>query len=179
MRIVLRGVPTERGKKVDEIFSVTAQFVEETGYEPPQGYLLQVPKASDRLKIISSRWKLSEDPKERKDGLWVWGLFKEPLYPFLILQFETTRVPLPGRAGDDESSGPSSSAAGASPTDAIRPLKLFAQIRHRRDKAAGVVLEGGQLSVRNVETVNVDPFGAAKVEIYDDLDVGAISIRPL
>jgi hypothetical protein len=171
MRIVLRGVPTERGKKVDEIFSVTAKFVEETGYEPPQGYLVQVPKENDRLQIVSSRWKLSEDPNERKDGLWVWGLFEEPLYPFLLLQLETSRVPLPGRAGRDD-------ASAASSADAIRPLKLYAQIRHRRDKAAGVVLEGGQLSVRKVETIKVDPFGAAKVEIYDDLDVGRISVQP-
>ncbi len=24
----------------------------------------------------SNRWKLSEDPNDRRDGLWIWGLFK-------------------------------------------------------------------------------------------------------
>jgi hypothetical protein len=24
----------------------------------------------------SNRWTLSEDPNDRKDGLWIWGLFK-------------------------------------------------------------------------------------------------------
>ena len=31
------------------------------------------------LKVKGGRWKLSEDPEDRKDGLWIWGLFQEPL----------------------------------------------------------------------------------------------------
>lgn len=37
------------------------------------------------------RWRLDEeagsDPLD-KGGLWIWGLFKEPLYPFMFLQLE-------------------------------------------------------------------------------------------
>ena len=36
------------------------------------------------LEFGDSRGKPTEDPK---DGLWVWGLFKEPLYPFMLLQW--------------------------------------------------------------------------------------------
>jgi hypothetical protein len=163
LRLVLRGAATERGKKVNEIFALSARFVEEEGYEPPQGSLQQVPKLNDRLRITSSRWILSEDPNDRKDGLWVWGLFKEPLYPFLLLQMETARIPLAGDVADD---------------DAIVPLKLYAQIRHKREKEVGVILEGSQLSVRVVETVKADPFGAAKVDLYNSREVGTISIQP-
>jgi hypothetical protein len=168
LRLVLRGAATEREKKVNEIFTMSARFVEEEGYEPPQGSLQQVSKPNDRLRITSSRWILSEDPNDRKDGLWVWGLFKEPLYPFLLLQMETARIPLPG-------SGESGDVAD---DDAIVPLKLYAQIRHKREKDVGVILEGSQLSVRVVETVKADPFGAAKVDLYNNLEVGTISIQP-
>lgn len=139
IRFLLQGLPTEKGKKVNEmLFTVTAQFIEEEGYEPPQGDLKQILNGDEKgqLRITKSRWLLSEDPNERKDGLWVWGLFKEPLYPFLLLQLETDRVPLPG---EEE--------------DAIKPLKLFAQLNHKREKEVGVLLKGGDLKVREMETV--------------------------
>lgn len=77
IRFVLRGLPTTKGKKVDEIFNVECQFMEEDGYEPPQGYLKQVKvttgedgEAEDkqRFQIVESRWQLSEDPNDRKWG---------------------------------------------------------------------------------------------------------------
>jgi hypothetical protein len=34
------------------------------------------------------RWLLSEDPEDRKDSLWIWGLFKDPLYPFVLFELE-------------------------------------------------------------------------------------------
>lgn len=39
-----------------------------------------------------ARWTLSEEETERSAGLWVWGLFREPLYPFLLLQMENQRI---------------------------------------------------------------------------------------
>lgn len=33
-------------------------------------------------------WTLSEDKEDRKDGLWVWGLFEEPKYPFLYFYLD-------------------------------------------------------------------------------------------
>mmetsp|Transcript_13766 Transcript_13766/g.33340 ORF Transcript_13766/g.33340 Transcript_13766/m.33340 type:complete len:240 (-) Transcript_13766:126-845(-) len=178
LRFLLQGLPTEKGKKVNEmLFTVNAQFIEEEGYEPPQGDLQQIfnnnnnqeqqeqetaAATAGQLKITKSRWLLSEDPTERKDGLWVWGLFKEPLYPFLLLQLETERVPLPG---EEE--------------DAIKPLKLFAQLDHQREKEVGVILKGGDLKIREMETMKADPFGAATVEIYDEVTIGKISIEPI
>ena len=82
LRFVMRGLPTTKGRKVDEIFNIYAQFIEEEGYEPPQGYLKQVKMTmsvgdeeesteDSQFQITSSRWLLSEDPDDRKDGLWV------------------------------------------------------------------------------------------------------------
>lgn len=170
LRVVLRGVATEQGKKVDRIFSVKAHFLEETGYEPPQGSLQQLfdydnneePITTTAFKVVKSRWQLSEDPNDRKDGLWVWGLFKEPLYPFMLLQLETDLIPLAGTDGD-----------------AILPLQLYAQINHKRDADTGVILEGADLKVRQMETVKADVFGVAKVDVYDEVNVGTLSILPL
>jgi hypothetical protein len=172
LSFLLQGLPTEQGKKVDEIFTIEAQFNEEVGYEPPQGDMKQVggsiaskngeEESSPRLKVVKSRWQLSEDPDDRKDGLWVWGLFQEPLYPFLLLQLETDRVRLPGADGDS-----------------ISPMKLFAQINHKREKETGAILSGAELKVRIIETMKADPFGAATVDVYEEVTVGKLNIQPM
>jgi len=175
--------------------------------EPPQGDVVQiVPKSSEDgvqyLKVTKGRWQLSEDPEDRKDGLWIWGLFKEPLYPFMLLQIETDEYSLPGEEGD-----------------AIQPLKMYAQINHKRDKNTGEVeLDAATLNIREIESIKgkiiyvarkawfcqwktrsfnsyiynngsltlslhfeliADPFGAAKIDIYEEVKCGQLSLRPL
>ena len=161
IRFVLKGIETAKGKKVDEIFRFRANFLEEPGYEPPQGTVNQISSVDDRINITSSYWKLSEDPNDRKDGLWIWGLFKEPLYPFMLLKLETDAIPL---EGDED--------------DTIKPLQLFAQIDHRRDPELGVVLDATDLKVRQVETIKADPFGAANVDLYEEVTIGKLSVQP-
>ena len=95
MRMVLDDVPTAKGKKLkNAIFVIKAKFLEEENYEPPQGSIRQVldgsaPSSSSdsvdekdtspttipspQMTIRSGSFRLSEDPNERKDGLWVWG----------------------------------------------------------------------------------------------------------
>lgn len=171
LRFSLNGVPTKNGKKVGELFNVDVQFSEEEGYEPPQGSVKQIfPNNIEDtspnvqyLKVTSGRWQLSEDPEDRKDGLWIWGLFKEPQYPFMLLQIETEEYALPGDAGD-----------------AIQPLKLYAQINHKRDKETGEVeLDAATLNIREIEQIKADPFGAAKVDIYEEVQCGQVSLRLL
>ena len=173
LRLILRGVATAKGKKVDEIFVLSGSFVEEEGYEPPQGFFAQLSLSQQgdndgveqRLQIVKSRWQLSEDPEDRKDGLWIWGLFKEPLYPFMLLQLETAAVPLVGRTDDDK--------------DFILPLQLYAQVNHKR-KDGAVLLDGTtEVKVRQMETINADPFGASKVDIYEEVSIGSLAIRPV
>lgn len=183
IRFVLRNVSTEKNQKVNDIFIIQGQFLEDDGYEPPQGTFRQTIARSTSattttreinddntmnddtnkndgpiVRILSSRWQLSEDPNDRKDGLWIWGLFKEPLYPYMLLRLDTDSIPL--------SSG-----------DSIKPLQLYAQINHKRDANLGVVLDGADLKIRQVETIQADPFGVAKVDIYEEVSVGTISIQ--
>lgn len=134
------------------------------GYEPPQGILKQIQGDDDAtpLQITKSRWMLSEDPNDRKDGLWVWGLFSEPLYPFLLLNLETERIDLAGEENDS-----------------ILPLKLFAQINHYRDEEKGVILSQAELNIREMETMKADPIGAATVEVFEEVAVGQLTIQAI
>lgn len=40
------------------------------------------------VKGYAGVWTLSEDKEDRKDGLWIWGLFEEPKYPFLYFYLD-------------------------------------------------------------------------------------------
>ncbi|KAG7349300.1 hypothetical protein IV203_011897 [Nitzschia inconspicua] len=172
LRLVLQNLPTSNGRKTDQIFVVRAQFIEDEGYEPPQGTLrLEAEDKDDKndeelqprqLSLAKSRWILSEDPEDRKDSLWIWGLFKEPLYPFLLLQMEVDEIQLPG---DDKES--------------IPPFKLFAKINHKRENGQVILTSGADLKIRKTETVKADPFGAATVDIFEDVSVGRLQIQPI
>mmetsp|Transcript_1766 Transcript_1766/g.2746 ORF Transcript_1766/g.2746 Transcript_1766/m.2746 type:complete len:119 (+) Transcript_1766:299-655(+) len=116
------------------------------------------------LEVSNSRWKLSEDPDDPKDGLWIWGLFKEPLYPFMLLQMETKELTLPS-SGDDENA------------DSIPPLKLYAQINHFRNKDEGTVkLQTANLNIRILEQIQLP---GATVDLFEEEAVGQVSFQPL
>jgi len=167
LRINLNDSLTAQGKKVDETFIIDLKFIEEQGYEPPQGRITQVTKNNpnddeigdiQRLKILNGNWKLSEDPQDRKDGFWIWGVFKDPLYPFLLLQLDTDMVQLPGEDGDF-----------------IAPISLHAMIYHERNKESGVVLKSPTtLTTRIYETMKADPFGGATIDLYEEAKVGQL-----
>jgi hypothetical protein len=161
IRLVLNDKPTEKSK--GEIFNLNGYFKEEEGYEPPQGTFHGRSTGGDPtkeavLEVVKSRWLLSEDPEDRKDSLWIWGLFSEPLYPFMLLEISLVE------RDEDGNSTPWP--------------PLYAQISHRR-KDGSVLLEPADLKVRNVEQLNADPFGAAKVEIYGEATVGRITFQPI
>jgi len=165
---ICNGIPTKKGNTVDQIFVINAQFIEEMGYEPPQGEMRQIIKNDNDddnnaslLQITKATWKLSEDPEDRKDGLWIWGLFAEPLYPFMLLQIETDAFVL---QSDKD--------------DAVQPLKLYAQLTHTRDKEIGVVLTGGVLNSREMETYKLDPFGASSIDLFENVPIGQINLQP-
>jgi hypothetical protein len=170
MRIVLGNIPTANGKIIGQkLFAIRGKFIEEPNYEPPQGTLQQVQEFSTddeeitpEFKITAGRWILSEDPEDRKDSLWIWGLFKDPLYPFLLLQMEVDEIKLPGEE-----------------KDYIRPFKLFAQINHKRENGEVILTSGADLKIKIKETVNADPFGAATVDVFEDVSVGKLQLQPI
>eukprot|EP00541_Cyclophora_tenuis_P009492 CAMPEP_0116560040 /NCGR_PEP_ID=MMETSP0397-20121206/10748_1 /TAXON_ID=216820 /ORGANISM="Cyclophora tenuis, Strain ECT3854" /LENGTH=212 /DNA_ID=CAMNT_0004085911 /DNA_START=174 /DNA_END=808 /DNA_ORIENTATION=+ len=190
LRFVLTNVPTRRGQTLEELLlTMDVQFTEDVGYEPPQGTLQQVVDTSNNnnnstaVVLTKSRWTLSEDPNERKDSLWIWGLFEEPLYPFLLLQLETSEFPIASSNNnnndDDDDDDDSNKDDDDNNNDVVLPLKLYAQFQHRRDAQEGVVLSSNTaVTVRTVETVSADPFGAAKVDLYEDVPIGRVGIAP-
>jgi hypothetical protein len=90
----------------------------------------------------------------------IWGLFKEPLYPFLLLQFEVEEMALPGEE-----------------KDTIKPFTLFAQINHKRGDDGEVILSSvTDLTIREKETIKADPFGAAKLDLFENVVVGKLQL---
>jgi hypothetical protein len=187
VRIQMKNVPTTGGNRVDPLFSLNLQFLEDVNYEPPQGTVQTAMKEMDKvsveveknsseaadsnniveieagiLQVTEGRWQLSEDPDDRKDGLWVWGLFKEPLYPFFLLSLQTNEVRLPGNDG----------------VDSIAPMTLYCQVPHQRNDKEGAVLRSGPVNLREMETIKADPFGGATVDIYEEVGIGQISFQP-
>ena len=76
---------------------------------------------------------------------------------------------MPGNNNNDDDDGGN---------DFILPLQLYAQANHKRNEGA-VVLEGTtELKVRQSETISADPFGASKVDIYEEVSVGTLSMQP-
>lgn len=180
LRLLLNDVKTTNGRKLEgQLFVVEGKFIEEEGYEPPQGLFQETrqpaappPEEGDgadargatSLEVSSSRWKLSEDPDDPKDGLWIWGLFKEPQYPFMLLQMETKELVLPSSTDGENS-------------DSLPPLKLYAQLNHFRDKAEGTVeLQSANLNVRVMEKIQLP---GASVDVFEEEAVGQISFQPL
>ena len=87
MRMNIDNLQTAKGKNTNGIFVVQAKFIEEQGYEPPQGDVQQVfvqvdtvgdddeaeknsSPSTTQMTIKTGRWTLSEDPEDRKDSLW-------------------------------------------------------------------------------------------------------------
>ncbi|CAM9483957.1 unnamed protein product [Choristocarpus tenellus] len=152
-------VSNSNGGEVTEV-AVRVRFVEEEGFEPPRGFMEvlednpAIPKQGGK-----ARWSLSEDPEERKAGLWIWGLFKEPLYPFLLLQLENLEIPLKGGA-------------------VINPGVLFIKIDHRRDAELGVTLDSGFVGVRELTRFKADPIGMAEANVAEVRPCGKARFRP-
>eukprot|EP00580_Thalassiosira_gravida_P002205 CAMPEP_0201618900 /NCGR_PEP_ID=MMETSP0492-20130828/40259_1 /ASSEMBLY_ACC=CAM_ASM_000837 /TAXON_ID=420259 /ORGANISM="Thalassiosira gravida, Strain GMp14c1" /LENGTH=248 /DNA_ID=CAMNT_0048087627 /DNA_START=33 /DNA_END=779 /DNA_ORIENTATION=+ len=181
LRLLLNDVKTAKGKKLDgQLFVVEGNFIEEEGYEPPQGLFTPTgtPSSDEQveegdksesdggmfLEVSNSRWKLSEDPDDPKDGLWIWGLFKEPLYPFMLLQIETKELTLSSSADEENA-------------DSIPPLKLYAQINHFRNKDEGTVkLQTANLNIRILEQIQLP---GATVDLFEEEAVGQVSFQPL
>ena len=82
----------------------------------------------------------------------------------MLLSIETEEYPLPNNEENDS----------------IQPLTLYAQINHKRDRDTGnVELEASTLNIREMESIKADPFGAARVDIFEDVKVGQLSLRAL
>mmetsp|Transcript_2685 Transcript_2685/g.8427 ORF Transcript_2685/g.8427 Transcript_2685/m.8427 type:complete len:197 (-) Transcript_2685:66-656(-) len=132
---------------------VTARFVDDEGYEPPQGRV-EFDRGDGMTDV--GRWQLSEDPDERRDGLWVWGLFSEPLYPFLLMTLPSQSLGLPEGG------------------------TLACRVSHKsRPDDDAQLLTRGVVSVRRRESVGADLVGLSRATYNEDTAFGTIVCSPL
>jgi len=149
------------------------RFLEFQNYEPPQGFVFVEDDINGLVKVnekgFTSNYKLSEDINDRKDGLWIWGLFEEPKYPYLYFTlnvYDTVFV------GEEEKMIYGSKGVPGS--------KLFVRFNHSRDKKNNVILSNGILTYKQAEMVKVDPLGiGGEINAGDEINAGLIEISPV
>ena len=138
----------------------TVRFAGEEGYEPPQGFVRVESCMPDETILLGqqpARWTLSEDPEDRKDSLWIWGLFSEPLYPFILMSMELT-APLEISEGVSVPAG-----------------TLYCQVDHRIDRKTGQVQLGeGTVTYKVTEKIKADLVGLSSLEYGEPVPCGTI-----
>ena len=139
-----------------ETIRAELRFEERQGYEPPQGLVyVESCVPEDALEKGPTRWELSEDPEDRKDGLWIWGLFQEPLYPFCIFSLNlASPITLPGEK--TVPAGP-----------------LYMQVDHRR-KDGAVELGEGELTYKVTQKQGADLVGLSDFSYGEPVPCGKI-----
>lgn len=147
------------GKGNSVPISGSVKFAEDEGFEPPQGFLLveqSVPEGALSLGQQPTRWRLSEDPEDKGDSLWIWGLFSEPLYPFILFELVLAE-PVEVAPGVTVPAGP-----------------LCCQVDHRR-KDGGVQLGEGTLTYKVTEKLAADLVGLSEVSYDEPIPCGKIT----
>ena len=170
------------------------RFIEAQGYEPPQGRLFVEDDYNGFIRTddngFSGIWTLSEDKNDRKDGLWVWGLFEEPKYPYLyfylgiirIITFIRTLQSFLSKMIDVYNSTvtPSGEEIPVFNGEGIPNGRLDIRFNHIRDKEKGAMLSNGYMTFKLTEFVKADPFGiGGRVDVGDVIDAGTIDIGPV
>jgi len=153
--------------------SLRVRFIEDRGFEPPQGKVFVEDDVSGLCACtergFAGTWTLSEDKNDRKDGLWVWGLFEEPKYPFLYFYlnvFDSLVLP----SGEEE---PLFEGEG------VPNNRLELRFSHSRDEASSVQLTAGEVAFKLTEMVSTDPFGiGGSVNIGDLVPCGSVQLLP-
>mmetsp|Transcript_1165 Transcript_1165/g.4366 ORF Transcript_1165/g.4366 Transcript_1165/m.4366 type:complete len:229 (-) Transcript_1165:60-746(-) len=141
----------------DRTITVRARFVVDEGYEPPQGSIeIEDDQELAFVQAGFHRWTLAEDPNERKAGLWIWGLFEEPLYPYMLLSFDCNRIEV-AEGGYHIPKG-----------------KLFAEVKHARGSKSGHVLSDGKLSFKVTKTYKADLVGLSEATIGEPTMCGRL-----
>lgn len=101
--------------------------------------------------------------------MWIWGLLKEPAYPFLYFflnVYDTVFV------GDDEEKLVYGKG--------IPGGKLSVRFDHSRDKKGNVLLSNGQVTYQQQEMMKVDPLGiGGQINGGDNIVAGIIEMTPV
>ena len=158
------------GAKVEAVARV--RFIEEPGYEPPSGKLFVENDLAGILRVnekgYACNWNLGEDKNDRKDGLWIWGLFEDPKFPFLYFNlniFDSVVLP----------SGEEQKLPFEVPGDT-----LYCRFGHVFSKTDGVKLDQGLVSFKLAEFAQADPLGiGGSINVGDEVIAGTITLLPV
>jgi len=155
---------------------VRLRFVEDRGYEPPQGRIFVEDDFYGMIKVddkgYASRWMLSEDKNDRKDGLWIWGLFEEPKYPYLYFSLFVFKSIILASGLEEPIFG----------GDGVPGDRLNFRFSHfRNDPAKGAELTVGEMTYDFAETFQADPFGlGGTVNVGEPVPAGQVlGMRPV
>jgi hypothetical protein len=150
----------------DRVIAAKVKFILDEGYEPPQGCVeivedvdnvFQQPERNASTGVqINNRWTLEEDPNEKKAGLWIWGLFNEPLYPYLLFRCDVNRIEV-AEGGYHVPSG-----------------TLFCEMKHARGSKQGSVLTDGSVSFKVTKMYQADLVGLSKVTVGEPNKCGRV-----
>ncbi len=88
--------------------------------------------------------------------MWIWGLFEEPLYPYMLLSFDCNRIEV-AEGGYHIPKG-----------------KLFAEVKHARGSKSGHVLSDGKLSFKVTKTYKADLVGLSEATIGEPTMCGRL-----
>jgi hypothetical protein len=87
------------------------------------------------------------------------GPLERSAISFLLLQMDVDQIQLPWEEDDS--------------------TPVFAQINHKSDKGDVILTSGAELKMKKKETINADLFGAAKVDIFEEVSVGKLQLQPI
>lgn len=166
------GLSFKKNNELKTRASLRIRFVCDRQYEPPQGRIFVEDDFNGLVKTdergFAGTWTLSEDKENRKDGLWIWGLFEEPKYPFLYFYldiYDTLYI-------DDKEvlHFVDSSVPGG---------RLFVRFDHVYVKNEGSELTNGRMEFKDSEFVRADPMGiGGRVDVGEMRTAGSINISP-
>ena len=154
--------------------AIRVRMLEARGYEPPQGRIFIEDDFNGLVKTdekgYSGTWTLSEDKDDRKDGLWIWGLFEEPKYPYLYFYLDVyDDIVLPsGEKQPIYDDG-----------ETIPKGRLNMRFSHVQEKGKGAILTDGQMTYQETELLKADPLGiGGRVNVGNFIDAGQIEMIP-
>lgn len=151
------------------------RFIEYRNIEPPGGRIFVEDDYNGFLRVDEKgygafAYTLSEDKDDRKDGLWIWGLFEEPKYPYLYFSLAVwSSVIL--TSGEEESVW----------NDTFGELtgnKLDIRFDHYREDG-NVFLKNGQITFTPQNEKVKLAFGAGEVNVGEPTVCGKVSIEPV
>tara|TARA_A100001035_G_C27769316_1_gene495445 strand:- start:442 stop:1053 length:612 start_codon:yes stop_codon:yes gene_type:complete len=177
-RLVLNLESPDKKTSVKAVARI--RFIEERGYEPPSGVIFVEDDFQGLIRVNEKgyspfRWTLSEDKEDRKDGLWVLGLFAEPKYPYLYFSlgcFDSVVL----ASGEEQPFAMLPEATGDGQNTGIPGDKLNFRFFHENKGAEGRVLSGGTVTFKASEMLNLP---LTQVDIGEEVVAGRVELSPV